>query len=76
MQKKQRKFKSALFDYKKSINLAQTKEVDFLKKAIYDKGAMSYILGDFVNAEKDWKLAQKETEYKLRTYEDYCQLWK
>ncbi|KFF02908.1 hypothetical protein [Flavobacterium reichenbachii] len=74
--KEQKKFKSAFLDYEKCINLAQTQKADFLKEAIYNRGAISYKLGDFLKAEKDWKLAQIKTDYKLRTYQDYIQLWK
>nr|WP_315193767.1 hypothetical protein [uncultured Flavobacterium sp.] len=74
--KEQKKFKSAFLDYEKCIDLAKSKKVDFIKEAIYNRGAMSYMLGDFLSAEKDWKLAQMKTNYKLRTYQDYSQLWK
>lgn len=70
------KFESALSDYEKCINLPQNKDTNFIKEAIYQKGAMRYMLGDFENAKKDWKSAQLKTDYELRDYEDYCKLFK
>lgn len=71
-----KEYKGALLDYDKCVNLGDAKNTDFVKDAIYGRGAMRYLFGDFVNAEKDWKLAQLKTDYELRTYKDYCQLFK
>lgn len=68
-----KEFKAALLDYDKCISLEKTKEKNFTKEAIYSRGAMRHLLGDVINAEKDLQSAQKQTDYELRSYDDYCQ---
>jgi tetratricopeptide (TPR) repeat protein len=67
-------FTGAFLDYDKVIVL--DKNFKYLNEAIYDRGAMRYILGDTIKANIDRQEAQKITDHDLRTYADYCQLWK
>jgi len=74
--KELKKYKAALDDFDKAILLDTAKRYEYINETIYERGAMRYILGDTINAFKDWQLAQKLTDHELRTYDDYCQLWK
>jgi tetratricopeptide (TPR) repeat protein len=67
-------FNGAFLDYDKVM--AVDKNFKYLNEAIYYRGAMRYILGDTLKANIDRQEAQKITDHKLRTYADYCQLWK
>ncbi|MBB4803067.1 tetratricopeptide (TPR) repeat protein [Flavobacterium nitrogenifigens] len=75
-EKELKNYKKAFLDYDKCVKLGETKNEDYIKDAIYRRGAMRYLLGDFANAAKDLKLAQSKTDHELRTYDDYCQLFK
>ena len=74
--KELKKFQTAFDDFDKAILLDTAKHYEYINDAIYQRGAMRYILGDTVTAFKDWQAAQKITDHELRTYDDYCQLWK
>ncbi len=74
--KKLKDHQGAFFDFNQAISLDTTKTYEYRYSAYYERGAMRYILGDTVNATKDRVIAQKMTDYDLRTYHDYCQLWK
>lgn len=74
--KEQKKHKSALEDYNKAISLDTARKYEYINSAFYERGAMKYILGDTLNADKDREIAQSITDHELRTYHDYCQLWK
>jgi hypothetical protein len=76
IEKNSKKYKPALDDFDKAILLDTAKRYEYINETIYERGAMRYILGDTINAFKDWQLAQKLTDHELRTYDDYCQLWK
>ena len=67
-------FTGAFLDYDKAIVL--DKNFKYLNEAIYDRGAMRYILGDTIKANVDRQEARKITDHALRTYADYCQQWK
>ena len=73
IRKELKNHKGAFSDYDKVVSLDTTRR--YFKDAVYYRGAMSYILGDKKSANADWKTAQKITDYELRTYPDYCQLW-
>jgi tetratricopeptide (TPR) repeat protein len=64
----------AFEDYNKVVSLDTASR--YLKNAIYYRGTMSYILGDTSSAHNDWLKAQKITDYELRDYADYSQLWR
>lgn len=74
--KEQKKHKLALEDYSKVILLDKERKYEYTNSAFYERGAMKYILGDTVNANKDREIAKSITDHELRTYQDYCQLWK
>jgi tetratricopeptide (TPR) repeat protein len=74
--KELKKYKAALDDFDKAIVLDTAKQYEYINDAIYQRGAMRYILGHTINAFKDWQAAQKITNHELRTYDDYCQLWR
>jgi tetratricopeptide (TPR) repeat protein len=75
-EKELKNYKEAFLDYDKCVKLVGTQKTDYIKAAIYERGAMRYLLGDYANAAKDLKLAQSKTDYELRTYDDYCRLFK
>ena len=72
--KELKNFNGALMDYDKVASI--DKSFKYLNNLIYYRGAMRYILGDTVNANVDWLAAQRITDHELRTYADYCQLWR
>jgi tetratricopeptide (TPR) repeat protein len=74
--KELKKFKPAFDDFDQAILLDTAKHYEYISDAFYQRGAMRYILEDTINAFKDWQIAQKMTNHELRTYDDYCQLWK
>ncbi len=74
--KKMRKHKEAFEDFNKVILLDTSRKYEYLSNAFYERGAMSFILGDTINAIKDRDTAQSMKSHQLRTYKDYCQLWK
>ena len=74
--KELKKFQAAFDDFDKAILLDTVRHYEYISDAIYQRGAMRFILGDTVNSFKDWQAAQKITDHELRTYDDYCQLWK
>ena len=71
-----RKHKLAYDDFNQVIIRDTTRKYEYLNDAFYERGAMRYILGDTVNADKDREFAKSITDHELRTYQDYCQLWK
>ena len=68
-----RDFKGALGDYNQTILLGNNSE--YAESAFYGRGAMKYLLGDIMGANKDRTKAQKLAGYEFRTYADYCQLF-
>jgi tetratricopeptide (TPR) repeat protein len=74
--KELKKHKQALDDFNQAILLDTTRKYEYINNAFYDRGAMRYILGDTINADKDREIAKSITDHELRTYQDYCQLWK
>jgi tetratricopeptide (TPR) repeat protein len=68
----QKKFKEALWDYDKAISLDTLEKFEYLSSAYYDRGAMSFILGDTISAERDRTKAQLIKNEELRAYKDYC----
>jgi tetratricopeptide (TPR) repeat protein len=74
--KELRQHKLAFDDFNHVIILDTTRKYEYLNDAFYERGAMRYILGDTVNANKDREFAKSITDHELRTYQDYCQLWK
>ncbi|RKD16578.1 hypothetical protein BCY91_17180 [Pelobium manganitolerans] len=74
--KELQKYKLALEDYNKAILLDKERKYEYINSAFYERGAIKYILGDTVNANKDRDIAKSITDHKLRTYKDYCKLWK
>lgn len=74
--KEQKKHKLALEDYNRAISLDTARKYEYINSAFYERGAMKYILGDTVNADKDREIAKSITDHELRTYHDYCQQWK
>lgn len=67
-------FKGALADYSAVIEVQPI--FKYISDAYYYRGAMSYLLGDTIRAETDRIIAQKGKDHELRTYADYCQLFK
>jgi tetratricopeptide (TPR) repeat protein len=74
--KELKKHKAAFEDYNEVVVLDTAKESEYLSSALYERGAMRYILGDTTNANRDREIAQSITDHELRIYSDYCQLWK
>jgi tetratricopeptide (TPR) repeat protein len=74
--KELKKHKQAFDDFNKAIQLDTTRNYEYINDAFYERGAMRFILGDTVNADKDREIAKSMTEFDLRTYQDYCKLWK
>ncbi len=74
--KELKKHKEAFDDFNQAILLDKTRKYEYINNAFYERGAMRYILGDTTNAEKDREIAKNITDHELRTYHDYCQLWK
>lgn len=73
--KELKKHKEAFEDFDRAILLDTIRKYEYLNSAFYERGAMSFILGDTINAEKDREIAQNMTDHELRTYQDYCRLW-
>ncbi len=74
--KQLKRYRDALEDYTSAIELNPSYE--YISDAYFDKGAMEYLLGDTVLANKDRISAIKikgDPNY-FRTYADYCRLWK
>jgi tetratricopeptide (TPR) repeat protein len=63
-------FRGAFIDYDSVIKLNPKSE--YIKNAYFDRGAMSYLLGDTVSAKFDRLQVKKLAGYDWRTYEDYC----
>ena len=74
--KELRKHKESFEDFNQAIMLDTARKFEYINSAFYQRGAMRYILGDTINAEKDRQIAQSLTDHELRIYSDYCQLWK
>ena len=74
--KELKKHKEAFDDFNQAILLDTTRKYEYINNAFYERGAMRYILGDTINADKDREIAKSITDHELRTYQDYCQLWK
>ena len=74
--KELKKYQQAYEDFNQSILLDTTRKYEYINDAFYERGAMRYILGDTINANMDREIAKSLTDYDLRTYKDYCQLWK
>lgn len=68
--------KGAFEDFDDVIALDTARNGEYVSDAFYERGAMRYILGDTINANKDREVAQSLADYELRTYSDYCRLWK
>jgi tetratricopeptide (TPR) repeat protein len=66
-------FQGAFIDYDSVIKL--NPKLEYIKDAYYDRGAMSYLLGDTVSANRDRSQVKKLAGFDWRTYEDYCRLW-
>jgi tetratricopeptide (TPR) repeat protein len=71
-----KKHKQAFEDFNRAILLDTTRKYEYINNAFYERGAMRYILGDTIDADKDREIAKSITDHDLRTYQDYCQLWK
>jgi tetratricopeptide (TPR) repeat protein len=71
-----RKHKDAFEDYNNAVVLDTAGISEYFSSALYQRGAMKYILGDTLNANRDREIAQSITDHELRTYSDYCKLWK
>ncbi len=74
--KELKKYKEAFDDFNQAILLDTTRKYEYINNAFYERGAMRYILGDTINADKDREIAKSITDHELRTYQDYCRLWK
>lgn len=74
--KKLKKHQQAFEDFNQAILLDTARKYIFINNAFYERGAMRHILGDTINASKDREIAQSLTKHELRTYPDYCELWK
>ncbi|MBU2062131.1 MAG: hypothetical protein KKH44_09835, partial [Bacteroidetes bacterium] len=74
--KELKKHKQAFEDFNQAILLDKTRKFENINNAFYERGAMRYILGDTINADKDREIAKSITDDELRTYQDYCRLWK
>jgi tetratricopeptide (TPR) repeat protein len=74
--KELKKHKLSFDDFNQAIILDPSRKYEYISDAYYDRGAMRYILGDTLNAEKDREIAKSISAHELRTYKDYCQLWK
>ncbi len=74
--KELRKHRDAFLDYNTAVVLDTARMSEYFSSALYQRGAMRYILGDTANANRDRDIAQTITDHELRTYPDYCQLWK
>lgn len=74
--KELRKHRDAFEDYNKAVVLDTARMSEYFSSALYQRGAMRYILGDTVNAEMDKQIAQSITDHDLRDYSDYCRLWR
>ncbi len=72
--KEMKNFNGALLDYDQAVSL--DKNFKYRSNAMYERGAMRFILGDTTHAYMDLTMAQKITSYELRTYPDYCRLWR
>lgn len=70
--KELKEHKAALKDFDQAILIDKKRQYEYINDVFYERGAMKYILGDTINANKDRILAQRMTDYDLRTYEDYC----
>jgi len=66
-------FRGAFMDYDSVIKLNPKSE--YIKDAYYSRGAMSYLLGDTVSANRDRFQVKKLAGFDWRTYKDYCRLW-
>lgn len=73
--KEQKKYQLALEDFDSVIQLDSV-SYELIYSAYYDRGAMKYLLGDSVEANKDWVSASKRTSDKLRYYHDYSKVWR
>jgi tetratricopeptide (TPR) repeat protein len=74
--KELKKHQQAYEDFNQTILLDSTRKYEYINDAFFERGAMRYILGDTINAKKDREIAQSLTDHDLKTYKDYCQLWK
>ena len=74
--KELKRHKQAFEDFNQAILLDTTRKYEYINNAFYERGAMRYILRDTINADKDREIAKSITDHELRTYHDYCQLWK
>jgi tetratricopeptide (TPR) repeat protein len=75
MRKEMKKHQLALDDFNSAVQLDSGK-YEYLYSVHYDRGAMKYILGDSLGSMKDWHSASKIAPHELRSYSDYCRLWK
>ena len=74
--KELKKHKEAFDDFNQAILLDTARKYEYINDAFYERGAMRYILGDTIIADKDREIAKSITDHELRTYQDYCRLWK
>lgn len=73
--KELKKHRLAFEDFNTALTLDST-ENEQVYSAYYNRGAMTFILGDSLTAMKDWKTASKMVGRELRDYSDYCLVWR
>lgn len=74
--KKMREHQKAYNDFNQVILLDTMRKYEYISNAFYARGAMDFLLGNKMDAEEDRETAQHLSGDSLRTYADYCQLWK
>jgi tetratricopeptide (TPR) repeat protein len=73
--KELKKHRLALEDFNAALTIDST-ENEQVYSAYYNRGAMTYILGDSLTAMKDWRTACKIAGRELRDYSDYSLVWR
>lgn len=66
------KYRAAYGDFNCAILLDTGQHFEYISNAFYERGALSFLFGDTLNADRNWKTAQKSSKCKLRPYPDYC----